>query len=356
MLPTDKITGPECFLGDSSPNLISFGSGQPDLNPPEEIFEAIRNYKREKFPYGNVAGNPELIGELSQIHKVSSEGVGITNGASEALCLVLSYVLKPYDKVLLPKPYYYSYLPLVGINKGKAVFTELKDWHIDIEDFKSKIKGCRVFILNSPSNPTGSIESREKILEIKKICNENNTLLLFDEVYHCLNYEREHFSPRGENVICVNSFSKTFSLCGLRVGYMYGENSALIKQIISQKTHTSMNTSLFSQEIALAALKIPQGTTEKNKGIFWKRRDFLYSSLCEIGLEPHKPEGAFYMPVKVQDSPQKFVEDLFHKHNVIVYNCEWFGMKDYLRFSFTTSTEKMEEGIKRIGEYLEKIR
>jgi len=351
MLPNNKITGPECFLGNNSPNLISFGSGQPDLNPPEEIFEAIRNYKKERFPYGNVVGNPELIRELSKIHNTSSEGVGITNGASEALCLALSYLLKPYDRVLLPKPYYYSYPPLVEINKGKAVFTELKEWHIDIEDFASKIKGCKVFILNSPSNPTGSVESRKKIIEIKNICEENNAILLFDEVYHCLNYEGEHFSPKGENVICFNSFSKTFSLCGLRVGYMYGENSEMIKQIMSQKTHTSMNTSLFSQEIALAALKTSESIIGKNREIFRKRRDFLYSSLSDLGVEAHKPEGAFYMPVKFSN-PQRFVEDLFYDYGVIVYNCEWFGLQNYLRFSFTTSLGRIEEGIKRIKEYL----
>jgi aspartate aminotransferase len=350
-----KITGPECFLGKASSKLISFGSGQPDLKPPEEVLSIIRTYNKERFPYGNIRGEPELINELSKIHNISSNGIAITNGASEALSLSLSYLLKPYDNVLLTRPYYYSYPYLVEINKGNAVFTDLKEWHIDIDDFTSKIKECKVFILNTPSNPTGSVEDASKIKEIQKICNENNVVLIFDEVYHHLNYEKEHFSPRGENVLCVNSFSKTFSLCGLRIGYAYSKNEELIKNIVSQKTHTSMNTSLLSQEVALAALKVPKEVIMKNKKIFLERRNFLYQLLQEAGFEAHKPEGTFYMPVKISCRPEKFVEDLFYKHNVIVYNGNWFGMQNHLRFSFAIDLKAIEEGMKRIRAYLNQI-
>ncbi len=341
-----KISGPGFFLGKKAE--FNFGAGQSDLAPPREI---LKVKVPKSFLYGEIRGQKELVKKVASLHNVDEAGVVITNGASEAIDLIFSVLLNKNDKVLLTKPYYYSYPFLVKLNKGQTIYTELREDHIDLGDLEKKISGCKAFLLNSPANPTGSVEEKEKIREIQKICKKNNAFLVFDEVYSELTYEKGHYSPKEENVISVNSFSKTFALCGLRVGYLYTENKEIAKEVIEHKTHKSMNTSTLSQLVALNALKVPRQYIEKNKKIFKERRDIIYDGLKELGLKCAKPEGAFYILPHVKN-PQKVVEDLY-KENVILYNGKWFGAPNRIRLSYAIDKEKIKDGLKKIKKYLE---
>lgn len=346
----NHLTGPSMFIGLNSEDVISFGSGQPDLPPPENVFKVLPTFT--SFKYGPIQGQRHLMEALAIEHNVPPENVVITNGASEAIDLCFSTLLKPGDRVLLTKPYYYAYPRLVEINKGVPTYTRLVKGKIDLDDFSRAVEGCKAVLVNSPGNPTGSVQSPKILSEVEKICNDLKVYLIFDEVYCNLIYEGEHYSPRGEYVVNVNSFSKTFAMCGLRVGYLYSNNDELIKSIVEQKTYKSMNTSILSQEMAFEALKAPKSFIKKHLDIWRNRRDLIYNGLLELGFDLWKPEGAFYVFPRVE-KPVEMVWNLYKRYKVITYLGEWFGVEDRIRLSYALDAQKIEEGLKRIKRYLE---
>ena len=346
-----EITSPSFFIGKSSEGLISFGSGQPDLPPPKLCFDFLKDYK--EFKYGEVQGKQELRAAIAKSYpKATKDNIIITNGASEAIDLALRALHEPNGKVMLPRPYYYSYPHNVQIAGMQPVYYDLVKGKIDIENFKKVAIGCRAVIINSPGNPTGTIQEIEVLKEIEKITQELGIYVISDEVYKDMIYERENYLIEGYNVLTVNSFSKTYSLCGARIGYIYARNPEWIEKIVEIKTHTSMNTSIVSQEMALMATKTPQEYINSQTQIWKKRRDLIYNGIKELGLQVWKPEGAFYVFVTM-NNPKKVMRDLYYKYNVIVYNGEWFGKSNRIRFSYALDEDKIIEGLKRLKQYLE---
>ena len=350
-----KIKSSSFFIGKQGDGIISFGSGQPDLMPPKEVFSVLSK-KQRTFKYGLIQGEERLRDLLAKEYtEADAHNFVICNGASEALDLifrVLSGVSKR-RKVLMPRPYYYSYPFMVKFAELTPVYTDLKDGRIDLNDFEKKVRGCAAVLINSPSNPTGRVEDIETLKQIERITQNLGIYLISDEVYKDLIYERDNYVPKGKQVITVNSFSKTFGMCGLRVGYLYSPDKNLVQKTIEMKVHTSMNTNTMAQEMAVAALLAPKSYIEKQKEIWKKRRDFIYQGLLDLGLDLWKPEGAFYVFPKVKN-PSKVVSDLFYKYKVIVYDGTWFGSPDRIRLSYALDIKKMKEGLGRIGKYFKK--
>ena len=214
-----KIT-PATFIGVAGKGIISFGSGQPDLPPPKEVYRILPNY--QDFKYGLIQGQENLRAALSERYPESSaSNFVITNGASEALDLTLRVLSKQKKKnVLLPKPYYYSYPNIVRFAGMTPVFTDLIKGRIDYDDFEEKVHDCSTVIINSPSNPTGRVESMDTLKKIEKLCADLGVYVISDEVYKDLIYERENYIIKGPHVVTINSFSKTYAMCGFRVGYL----------------------------------------------------------------------------------------------------------------------------------------
>lgn len=345
-----KLT-PALFIGVNGNDYISFGSGQPDLPPPGEVFKILPTYR--DFRYGLIQGQLNLRKELAkQFEKASADNIVITNGASEALDLTFKGIAKPGEKILMHRPYYYSYLPLVENNYLKPVFTETLKGKIDIKDFDAKVRDCKAVLINSPSNPTGTVQEIKTLKQIEKLCKDLDVTIVSDEVYKDLIYTRENYMLSGDHVITINSFSKTFAMCGLRVGYLYSNDPKIVERVVDIKTHSSMNTSILSQEMAYHATKVPKSYITKQTKIWEQRRDAIYKGLVKLGLDLWKPEGAFYVFPKVKN-PKKTVMDLFKKHKVITYLGEWFGDDNRIRLSYALDIDKIEEGLKRIGKYLD---
>ncbi len=343
---------PSMFIGMQKEGIISFGSGQPDLPPPKEIYEILGNAKKS-FRYGLIQGREDLREALSKQYVNDKDDFVITNGASEALDLTLRVIGKKGGKILLHKPYYYSYPPLVEFAGLKPVYTETKRGKIDIDDFYEKVKDCKAALINSPSNPTGRIQELGTLKGIERITEDLDIPLISDEVYKDLIYERENYMLRGPHVVTINSFSKTFGMCGFRVGYLYSNDKKLVKKIIDLKTHTSMNTNTLAQEMAYAATKVPKEYLEKGLKIWKERRDLICNGLEDMGLDFWKPEGAFYVLPKV-DNPEKVIWDLFKEHKVITYLGKWFGAPGRIRLSYALDKEKIIEGLGRIKKCLGK--
>ncbi|MBR9691095.1 pyridoxal phosphate-dependent aminotransferase [Candidatus Woesearchaeota archaeon] len=347
---SDKLSSPSIFIGVQGNGLISFGSGQPDLPPPQEIFDAMKNFKA--FGYGLIQGQQTLRYALSkECGDADENNFVVTNGASEALDLTFRSICKPKDKILIHGPYYYSYDPMLKFNHIEPVITETVKGKIQMDDFEQKIHDCKAILINSPSNPTGRIQEIKTLKEIEKICKDLGKVIISDEVYKDLIYERENYMLSGDHIVTINSFSKTFSMCGFRVGYLYSNDKNIVKNAIDIKTHASMNTNILAQEMAVEALKVPKTFVEKQRKIWENRRDIIYEGLCDIGLDLWKPEGAFYVFPKVKN-PRKTVWELYKKHKVITYIGDWFGDPTRIRLSYALTIDKIEEGLKRIKKYL----
>lgn len=350
----DKEMSPSMFIGVRGKGIISFGSGQPDLPPPKRVLECMPCY--EDFKYGLVAGRRELRESLAaefKKFKAKKEDFVITNGASEALDLAFRAICKPKDKVLLHVPYYYSYKPLLEMNNFVPSFVQTHKGKIDMDEFEEKVHGVRAVLINSPSNPTGRVQDIKALKVIEKITQDMDIPLISDEVYKDLIYERENYMLSGSHVVTINSFSKTFSMCGARVGYIYSNDRAIVDSVIKFKTITSMNTNILAQRMAYHATKVPRSFIDSHVKIWRQRRDLIYSRMLELGLDVWKPEGAFYILPKIKN-PGKFVREMFKKYKVITYLGEWFGINDRVRFSYALDIDKIEEGLKRVGKYLKK--
>lgn len=332
--------------------MISFGSGQPDLAPPQEVYDVLPSIR--EFRYGLIQGQKALREGIAKEYPDSDvDNFVITNGASEALDLSLRSIERKSEKkkILIPRPYYYSY-PFIAEFAGlEPVYTDLEKGKINITDLEEKVTECAAVLINSPSNPTGRIESIETLKEIERLSAQHGFYIVSDEVYKDLIYERENYLIQGDHVITINSFSKTYGMCGYRVGYAYSVDKEIIRDIIEMKTHTSMNTSMVAQEMAIAALNTPRTYVDEHVRIWKERRDRIYNGLRDLGLDVWKPEGAFYVfPAMEQSS--KAVNDLYYDHNVIVYDGAWFGAPGRIRLSYALDVEKIDEGLRRIGEYI----
>ncbi|MSR70812.1 aminotransferase class I/II-fold pyridoxal phosphate-dependent enzyme, partial [Candidatus Kaiserbacteria bacterium] len=175
--------------------------------------------------------------------------------------------------------------------------------------------------------------------------------ILSDEVYKDLIYVRENYLLKGSRVLTVNSFSKTYGMCGLRVGYLYSQNKEIVERVVEMKTHTAMNTSTVGQAMALAAMQEKDTYVAAHVAIWEERRTMIYDGLRALGLELWKPEGAFYVLPKFAD-PTQAMHDLYYDYKMITYDGTWFGAPDRLRLSYALDKEKIQEGLRRLGEYL----
>ena len=187
--------------------------------------------------------------------------------------------------------------------------------------------------------------------EIEKLSLEYGFYIIADEVYKDLVYDGDNYLMAGERVITIDSFSKTYAMCGYRIGYVYAREQALIDKIVEMKTHTSMNTNILGQAMALAAANISRSFIKEQIKVWQARRNLIYQGLKDLGLELWQPEGAFYVFPKMKNS-NKVVNDLYYKYKVVTYDGAWFGDPNRVRFSYALDVEKIVEGLSRLKQYL----
>lgn len=348
----ERIASPSFFIGRGDDTLISFGSGQPDMPPPVQAFDILKKY--DGFKYGLVQGEEALRAQVAALYPhATADDIIITNGASEAIDLVLRAISISGGKVLLPRPYYYSYPFNVRFAGMEPIYYDLDEkGKIDYEVFAKLAPQARAVLINSPSNPTGTVQEVETLKKIEALCEQLGVYVISDEVYKDIIYVRENYLLQGPRVVTVNSFSKTYAMCGLRVGYIYSDNKELIRDAIEMKTHTAMNTSIVGQCMALAALSAPQSYIAHNLETWKERRNLMYGGMRELGLELYEPEGAFYVLPTFKDSGRT-VSDLYYTYKVITYDGEWFGAPGRVRFSYAVDAEKIQEGLRRLKIFLD---
>jgi len=350
-----NISGIRKMFEGAGPGAINLGLGQPDFDTPQHIKDAAIRAINEGFTgYTHNMGIPELREALSTKFKLEnglSYGPGeiiVTAGASEAIHIALQALCGSGDEVLVPDPGFVSYATLTKLSDARPVGVPLGDsLKYDPEVLKEYItKKTRVIVLNSPSNPTGTIQSRAEVKAIAEIAEDRNVTVLSDEVYEHFIYDGQHVSPAqfSDNVITINASSKTYSMTGWRVGYLAARPD-YTEQMLKVHQNVVACACSISQKAALAAVTGPQDSVALMREEFRRRRDYLLRELHEMGVDCVKPLGAFYAFPKVGDETHIAAELL--KKGVISTPGTAFGQygKGYLRLCYATSMPNLEKAV-----------
>jgi len=366
-------------------DVINFGVGEPDFNTPEYIKQAgIKAIENNFTRYTASAGIKELREVISAKLKKDNgldchpNDILVSPGAKASIVNVLLSVVDPRDEVIIPSPYWVSYTSQVEMVDAHPVLLKTsptQDFKIEPRKLEKKIKELcnpKCIILNSPNNPTGSVYTKSELKKIADICLKYDLLIISDEIYEKLIYDGlKHVSIASiseeirERTIVINGISKAYAMTGWRLGYAAGPTE-IIKYASRIQSHTSSCVNSMTQKAALVALSEDDGSIEKMRKEFEKRRDYLLSCFSEIdNIKCNIPQGAFYaMPnisyfirnnnKKIKNSVQ-FCEYVLKNHLVALVPGSAFGAENYLRFSYANSINNLQEGVKRFKDALREM-
>ncbi len=359
------------------PQAISLGIGEPDFVTPWHIREsAIFALEKGVTSYTDNLGLLRLRREISSyveqhfdISYHPEREVLVTVGVSEALDIALRAVLNPGDKVLYHEPCYVSYSPSIVLAHAQpiAVATSAKDsFGIDPEAVAQAWEpGCKVLMLNFPTNPTGGVTERAKLEQLARFAVEKDLLVISDEIYSELTFEGEHTSIASlpgmrERTIFLHGFSKAFAMTGFRIGYACGPQG-LIEAMMKVHQYSMLCAPILSQEAAVEALKNGTPAVEKMKEAYHRRRDLIVRRFNEIGLNCHLPKGSFYAFPNIEGTGQNsmdFCKGLLEQEEVAVVPGTAFGTSGagFVRASFSTSYERILEATNRMERYVEALK
>jgi aspartate aminotransferase len=359
-------------------DIIGLGAGEPDYNTPENIIEAAyRSMKEGKTKYTPAGGLPALkeaiINKLERdqglAYKPNEIMVGI--GAKHVLYTLFQVLLNEGDEVIIPIPYWVSYPEQVKLAEGVPVYIEAtagQQYKITPQQLEEAITDrTRAVIINSPSNPTGMIYTKEELQELAEVCREKDILIVSDEIYEKLIYgDTVHTSiaelseDAKNRTIIINGVSKSHSMTGWRIGYAAGD-SALIKAMTDLASHSTSNPTTTSQYAAIEAYNGTQDAVEEMRQAFESRLETIFPKVEAIpGFTVIRPQGAFYLLPEVAEAAQKtgyssvdeFVEGLLTEANVAVIPGSGFGAPSTIRLSYATSLEALTEAVERIHKFV----
>ncbi|UCG45200.1 MAG: pyridoxal phosphate-dependent aminotransferase [Candidatus Bathyarchaeota archaeon] len=360
-------------LAQSIPGVISLGIGEPDSLPPPHIRDAAKRALDEgQTHYMPTAGTLELRNALTEkarhdyhLQYDPTSEVLVTIGGTEAIFLALLTLIEPGDEVLIPNPGFVCYRPSVLMAGGIPVsmpLLEENNFTLNAETVMPLITDkSRVILINTPNNPTGSVFPYNDLAGLAKLAVERDLVVISDEVYEKITYDnsRHHclatFPNMHERTVIVNSFSKTYAMTGLRVGYALGPESLITPMILAHQFITAC-VSGPAQYAAVAALNGPQDFVRDMVKEFERRRRLLHTRLNEIeGFKALLPKGAFYIFVDIRAfsrPSREFASYLLDKARVLTVAGSAFGEygEGYLRLSYASAYEKIEEALDRVEE------
>ncbi|MEM0967047.1 MAG: aminotransferase class I/II-fold pyridoxal phosphate-dependent enzyme [Verrucomicrobiota bacterium] len=356
------------------PQAISLGIGEPDFVTPWHIREAaIFALERGKTSYTDNKGLLRLRKEISKyleqkfsISYSPEEEVLVAVGVSEAMDLALRAMVNPGDKVLFHQPCYVSYSPSIRLSHGVGIpipTSADNQFGLDPEQLRKCWEpGCKILVLNFPTNPTGGTVDRETLEQVAAFAREKDLLVFSDEIYAELTYEGEHLSIASlpgmkERTIFLHGFSKAYAMTGFRIGYAAGP-AALIEAMMKVHQYSMLCAPILSQEAACEALRNGQDSVEKMKDQYRDRRDFLVHRFNESGLPCHLPRGTFYAFADIRQTgmdEMTFAKKLLEEEEVAVVPGTAFGEsgKGYVRASFSTSFRRLREAADRIERFVQ---
>ena len=355
---------------------ISLGVGEPDFQTPWHVREqGIYALERGKTHYTSNAGlitlREEICNYVKRKYNLSYEpkkNVLITIGGSEAIDMIIRSTITSDDEVIITKPCYVSYEPLVVLQGGSVKEINLKSenkFKLTKEELLSNItKKTKMIIMNYPNNPTGGIMTKADLEEIAQILIEHDILVVSDEIYSELSYKENHVSIASlpgmkERTIVINGFSKAFAMTGWRLGYALGPEE-LISQMTKIHQFAIMCAPTVSQYAAVEALKYGDDDVKLMRESYNQRRLFCLDKLNEMGIECFEPEGAFYLFPSIKKyglSSEDFSMKLLNEEKLVVVPGTAFGDagEGFIRISYAYSIESLTEAFKRLKRFVSKF-
>ena len=366
-------------------NVINMSVGEPDFMTPDHVKEAGKKAIDDNFSkYSPVPGYLSLRKAIANKLKrennlnYSASEVIVGTGGKQGVCNTILALVNPGDEVIIPAPYWVSYPQMVKLAGGEPVIVSAgieQDFKVTADQLKAAITSkTKLIILCSPSNPTGSVYTKEELEALAKIVLEHNDLfVLSDEIYEHINYIGCHASIAAcegmkERTIICNGVSKAYAMTGWRLGWVAAPEW-IIKGLNKLQGQYTSGTSSVSQMAALAAYEGDQGCVEDFRKAFQRRRDLIVSLAKEVpGLEVNVPEGAFYLFPKcssyfgktdgkhIINNSTDFALYLLEEGHVATVAGDAFGSPDYFRMSYATSDDNIIEALSRIKEVLLKLK
>ncbi|AEG60567.1 pyridoxal phosphate-dependent aminotransferase [Desulforamulus ruminis] len=383
--PTLSIDAKAKQLKASGVKVISFGVGEPDFDTPEHIKEAaIAAIKAGDTRYTPVGGTLKLKEAI--IDKLRRENgleyqpnqIVVSTGAKQSLYNAFQVLCQPGDQVILPAPYWVTHLEQIKLAGAEPVIVQTRQengFKLTAEELQAAITPkTRVFLLNSPSNPTGGVYQKDELAALGRVLLENNIAVISDEIYEKLMYDGlEHVSIASispelkENTVVINGVSKAYAMTGWRIGYAAAP-APVAKAMTDLQSHATSNPTSISQAASVAALNGPQEPVQAMVLEFLKRRDYMLERLNAIpGVVCPRPNGAFYLYPNVSSYFGKThrgqaVNNATDMANLLLEIAEVavvpgiaFGGDDFIRLSYATSLENIKEGLDRIEKFLAEL-
>jgi aspartate aminotransferase len=359
-------------------DVCSFSAGEPDFDTPAHIKRAAQKALEEgKTRYGPAAGEPQLRSAIARKLQTENqldyqaENILVTNGGKHSLFNLMLALIEAGDEVIIPSPYWLSYPEMVRLAGGTPVFvttTADTGYKITPQQLRSAITPqTKLFILNSPSNPTGMVYTPDEIRALAQVVVETDILVVSDEIYEKLLYDgTEHLSIGAVSsevfarTIISNGFAKAFAMTGWRIGYLAGPTE-LIKPTITIQSHSTSNVCTFAQYGAIAALESLESLPciETMRQAFAQRREVMYARLQSIaGLSAPKPDGAFYLYIDISQTGMKsleFCDKLLDEYHVAAIPGIAFGTDECIRLSYATDLASVEKGMDRLEKFVRSL-
>ncbi len=381
--PTLAITAKAKALKQEGHDVIGLGAGEPDFNTPDHILQAAKDaMDAGHTKYTASGGIPELkkaiVRKLERDNQLSyqADQIIVTVGAKHALYNLFQVILDEGDEVIIPQPYWVSYIEQVKLAGGVPVVIEgeeKRQFKITPSQLENAItERTKAVLINSPSNPTGMLYTKEELYALGKVCVEKDILIVSDEIYEHLIYDDEkHVSIASlgpefyERTVLINGVSKTYSMTGWRIGFAAGP-AEIIKAMTDLSSHSTSNPTSIAQYAAIAALSGTHEPVEKMKEAFKNRRDYVIQRINSIpGFNCQKPSGAFYAFINIREAlnnsngkyntPDEWAAALLEKEMVAVVPGSGFGSNDHIRISYATSMEQLEEALDRIERFVKQV-
>ena len=357
-------------------DVCSLSTGEPDFDTPEHIKAAAKQaLDAGKTKYGPVAGEPQLKAAIAR--KLLSdnnlnyqpENILVTNGGKHSLYNLMMAAIDPGDEVIIPAPYWLSYPEMVKLASGKPVIVRTDastGYKITPEQLTRAITPkTKLFVLNSPSNPTGMVYTRAEIKALAEVIVDRDILVVADEIYEKIIYDgAQHVSIGSlgkeifDRTLISSGFAKAYSMTGWRVGYLAGPIE-LIKATSTIQGHSTSNVCTFAQYGAIAALESSQESVEEMRQAFAQRREVIFELLDAVpGISCIKPDGAFYMFVNISKTGMnslEFCDAFLEQQQVAVIPGIAFGADDHIRLSYATDLGTIKKAVERLDKFVRSI-
>ncbi len=356
-------------------DVCSFSAGEPDFDTPSHVVAAAKQALDEgKTRYGPAAGEARLRSVIAQKLytdnnlSYSPEQVIVTNGGKYSLFNLMLALVNPGDEVIIPAPYWLSYPEMVKLAGGIPVIiptTAEQEYKITASQLEGRItEKTKLFILNSPSNPTGAVYSREELIQLADVIVKNDLLVVSDEIYEKILYEdAEHISIGSLNsnifarTFVSSGFAKTYAMTGWRVGYLAGKEE-IIQAMTTIQSHSTSNVCTFAQYGAIAALEDPrsQDAISQMQAAFTERRTVvleMLSSVPEVSFSI--PYGAFYLFLDISKTGKTsfdFAKELLEQMQVATIPGIAFGNDSCIRLSYATDLRTLQKGLERLAKLI----